>query len=68
MEYKNKSNSAVWKHFLQEEKGQTGMCKCTNCKKILTLKGGSAKGLHMHLLSVHKINLTTGNYFRNQTR
>ena len=35
------------------------MCKYTDCKKILKIGGGSTKGLHTHLLSVHKINLTT---------
>ena len=55
--YLKKSNSAVWKHFLREEKGPA-MCKYTDCKKIFKIGGGSAKGLHTHLLSVHKINLT----------
>ena len=58
MEYDKKSNSAVWKHFLREEKGQTAMCKSTDCKKFLKIGGDSTKGLHTHLLSVHKINLT----------
>ena len=35
------------------------MCNYTNCKNILKIKGGSTKGLYTHLLSVHKINLTT---------
>ena len=58
MEYDKKSNSANWKHLLREEKGQTAVCKSTDCKKILKIGGGSTKGLHTHLLSVHKINLT----------
>ena len=58
MERDKKSNSAVWKHFLGEEKGQTAMCKYTDCKKILKIGGDSTKGLQTHLLSVHIINLT----------
>ena len=34
MEYDKKSNSAVWKHFLREEKGQTAMGKNTEYKKF----------------------------------
>ena len=58
MEYLKKSNSAVRKHFLREERGQTMMCKYTDCKKVLKIVCGSTKGLHTHLLTVHKINLT----------
>lgn len=57
MSYINyESDSAIWQYFLREEKGQTAMCKNSNCKKILKIGGGSTKGLHTHLLSVHKVN------------
>ena len=59
MDYENNSNSAVWKHLLREEKGQTAVCKYTDYKKILTIKRWLKKGLHTHLLSVYKTNLTT---------
>ena len=36
-----KSNSAVWKYFLRDEKGRTAVCKLPNCKKILKIGGGS---------------------------
>ena len=59
IDYESKSNFIVWKRLLREEKGQIVMCKYTDCKKILQIKGGSTKGPYMHLLSAHKINLTT---------
>ena len=44
-----KSNSAVWKHFLRDEKGQTAMCKLLDCKNILKFSGGLTKGPHIHM-------------------
>ena len=54
MNYENKSNSAVLK-FLKKEKGQSALCKYTDCKMIFKTKGGSTKGLHTHLLQSIKL-------------
>lgn len=43
--------SAVWKHFLRSQDGNTA--KCRVCKKVLKISGGSTKGLHVHLRSKH---------------
>lgn len=45
----------VWQYFLRESKGQR--CTCKLCKAILKTVGGSTKGLHVHLVSKHDINL-----------
>ena len=34
------------------------MCKYTDCKEILKIGGDSMKGLYIHLLPIHKVNLT----------
>ena len=57
VDFTTKSNSAVRKYFLWDEKGQTVMCKLPNYKKTLKFGGGSTKGLHIHMLSVHNVKL-----------
>ena len=52
-----KSTTSIWKHFLRDKEGQTALYKINNCKKSLTLAGVSTRGLHTHLLCVHKMNL-----------
>jgi hypothetical protein len=47
--------NGVWQYFLRESKGQCSMCKL--CKAVLKTVGGSTKGLHVHLVSKHDINL-----------
>lgn len=54
-DFSTKTSSDIWRHFLRCENGQTAKCKLTNCHKILKIAGGSTKGLHTHLFSVHKI-------------
>jgi len=45
----------AWQYFLRENKGQCATCKL--CKAELKTVGGSTKGLHVHLVSKHDINL-----------
>lgn len=52
------STNLIWKHFLKGA-DETALCKVITCKKILKIAGGSTKGLHTHLLSIHKIKLTS---------
>ena len=45
----------VWQYFQRENKGQCATCKL--CKAVLKTVGGSTKGLHVHLVSKHDINI-----------
>lgn len=49
------NESLVWKYYLRAVDAQTAQCKI--CKKEFKTKGGSTKGLHVHLNSKHSINL-----------
>lgn len=53
------SVSKVWKHFLRAENGLSAKCKL--CKKILKTKDRSPRGLHVHLKSIHKIDIKAKN-------
>ena len=53
-EFLSKGNSDVWQYFLRSEDGQSAKCKHKDCQKVLRTGGGSTKGLHTHLLTVHK--------------
>ncbi|CAG5034884.1 unnamed protein product [Parnassius apollo] len=53
------SVSEVWKYFLRAENGLSAKCKL--CKKILKTKDRSPRGLHVHLISIHKIDTKTKN-------
>lgn len=57
-DFSNKRTSNIWQHFLRSENEQTAQCKVIDCLKILKIGGGSTKGLHTHLLSVHNIRVT----------
>jgi len=46
--------SAAWKYFIKANKDEA---KCVECKSIILTKGGSTKGLFVHLLTKHKIDL-----------
>lgn len=58
-DYAEKSKALIWKYFLRNTNGETAQCKRLDCKKILKISGGSTKGLHTHLLSVHKEQVNT---------
>lgn len=48
---KNDDNTSVWPHFFIARDKMTAKCKA--CKKILSIRKGSTKGLHVHYNS-HK--------------
>ena len=52
------STNLIWRHFLRGT-DETAICKVSTCKKILKIGGGSTKGLHSHLLSKHKLKVTS---------
>ena len=45
----------IWNHYKRSRCGKLAECKI--CSKILRCDGGSTKGLHVHLKSIHKIDL-----------
>ena len=45
----------IWNHYKKSKCGK--FAECQICTKILKYDGGSTKGLHVHLKSVHKIDL-----------
>ena len=45
----------IWIHYKRSRCGKLAECKI--CSKILRCDGGSTKGLHVHLKSIHKIDL-----------
>ena len=45
----------IWNHYKKSKCGK--FAECQICTKILKCDGGSTKGLHVHLKSVHKIDL-----------
>lgn len=49
---KGKDSTSIWFHFLIDKNGQCAKCKL--CAKALRCGGGSTKGLHTHLKSIHK--------------
>lgn len=44
---KSEDQSSVWSNFLVADKNE--LAKCKRCGQILKTKGGSTKGLHVHL-------------------
>nr|CAI5846274.1 unnamed protein product [Callosobruchus analis]CAI5870182.1 unnamed protein product [Callosobruchus analis] len=60
VEHSKKANdrTSVWFYFLQGVTGETAKCKNKKCNRVLKTKGGSTKGLHTHLSSVHKTSLS----------
>ena len=44
-----------WQYFLRENKGQCATCKL--CKAVPKTVSGSTKGLHVHLVNKHDINI-----------
>jgi hypothetical protein len=59
MEYKEHVKGAdqcsPWHHFLRAQDGQSARCK--KCSTVIKCAGGSTKGLHVHLKSVHGVTL-----------
>ena len=45
----------IWTHYRRSNCGK--FAECQICTKILKCDGGSTKGLHVHLKSVHNIDL-----------
>ena len=57
-EKKSDDKESVWYYFLFEmPTKQSAKCTVSSCSKIIKIVGGSTKGLHTHLKSVHKIDL-----------
>ena len=57
-EKKSDDKESVWYYFLCEmPTKQSAKCTVSSCSKIIKTVGGSTKGLHTHLKSVHKIDL-----------
>ena len=57
-ETKSDDKESVWYYFLCEmPTKQSAKCTVSSCSKIIKTVGGSTKGLHTHLKSVHNINL-----------
>ena len=52
------STNLIWRHFLRGT-DETAVCKVSTCKKILKIVGGSTKDQHSHLLSKHKLKVTS---------
>ena len=50
---KNDEKSSMWQHFLISKNKQNLTAKCKYCKKIIGIKGGSTKGMHVHYKSKH---------------
>jgi len=49
---KDSEISSVWHYYYISSDGKTAKCK--ECNKILKCEGGSTKGLHTHLHTIHK--------------
>ena len=45
----------VWQHFKRSKCGKLSECKI--CKKVIKCDGGSTKGLHVHLKTIHQIEI-----------
>ena len=52
------STNPIWGHFLRGT-DETAVCNVSTCKKIFKIAGGSTKGQHSHLLSKHKLKVTS---------
>lgn len=55
------SSNPIWKHYLRELKGDTAICKIPECKRIIKISGGSTKGLHTHLSTMHNKQVKSSN-------
>ena len=50
----------IWKYFKRSLSGK--LAECNICRKLLKCECGSTKGLHIHLRTIHKINLSKGTH------
>ena len=55
VQFKDFVGAQIWQHYRKSLCGKLAECKI--CKSILKCEGGSTKGLHVHLKSVHHIEL-----------
>ena len=54
--YQDFVGTKIWEHFRRSTCGELAQCKL--CKKTLKCEGGSTKGLHMHIRSIHQIEVS----------
>ena len=54
---KNDSANPIWDYFLQHINGE--LAKCTNCDRILSVKGGSTGTMRNHMKNVHLMKVVT---------
>ena len=57
--YQDFVGTQIWEHFRRSTCGKLAQCKL--CKKTLKCEGGSTKGLHMHIRSIHQIEVLKRN-------
>lgn len=55
---KDKNEYSIWFYFLKS--CNSSSAKCKSCGAVLKTLGGSTKGLHTHLSSIHKKKVPTG--------
>ena len=54
--YQDFVGTKIWEHFRRSTCEKLAQCKL--CKKTLKCEGGSTKGLHMHIRSIHQIEVS----------
>ena len=54
--FQNFAGAPIWKYFKRSRCGK--LAQCSSCSKQLKCEGGSTKGLHIHLRTIHKIDLS----------
>ena len=55
VQFKDFGGAQIWQHYRKSSCGKLAECKI--CKNILKCEGGSTKGLHVHLKSIHHFEL-----------
>ena len=45
----------IWQHFKRSQCSK--LAECQICKKVIKCDGGSTKGLHVHLKTIHEIDV-----------
>ena len=53
--FRDFEGAEIWQHFKRSKCGKLSECKI--CKKIIKCDGGSTKGLHVHLKTIHHIEI-----------
>lgn len=54
---KDTDSKSMWPHYLISKDRLTAKCK--HCQKVICIKGGSTKGLHVHFLTRHSLTSTS---------